>query len=81
MTTNPKIPACKQRILARSALLRIEHCVGCDCVALHFGPITLRFDVKACESLLTTLADGLSALEAERAPPSEWRVGRGRSVS
>ncbi|MET0287636.1 MAG: hypothetical protein ABW352_24325 [Polyangiales bacterium] len=51
--------------LARSATSHVQRCVHCNCVALHVGPVTLRFDAGAAESLWNTLGQALTRLELE----------------
>lgn len=56
---------CRMRTLARSGTAHIQRCVDCNCVALHVGPVTLRFDAGAAESLWRTLGEALSQLSSE----------------
>jgi hypothetical protein len=56
---------CRMQTLAKSATAHVQRCVHCNCVALHVGPVTLRFDASAAESLWNTLGQGLTRLERE----------------
>jgi hypothetical protein len=59
---------CRMQTLARSATSHVQRCVHCNCVALHVGPVTLRFDTGAAESLWNTLGQALTRLEMELDP-------------
>jgi hypothetical protein len=63
MGTKPE--ECRMQTLAKSATTHVQHCVHCNCVALHVGPVTLRFDAAAAESLWNTLGQALVRLELE----------------
>jgi len=56
---------CRMHTLARSGTAHIQRCVHCNCIALHVGPVTLRFDDSAAESLWNTLGQALTRLERE----------------
>lgn len=56
---------CRMQTLAKSATTHVQHCVHCSCVALHVGPVTLRFDASAAESLWNTLGQALVRLELD----------------
>jgi hypothetical protein len=56
---------CRMQTLAKSATTHVQHCVHCNCVALHVGPVTLRFDAGAAESLWNTLGQALVRLELD----------------
>lgn len=56
---------CRMHTLARSATSHVQRCVHCNCVAVHVGPVTLRFDAGAAESLWNTLGQALIRLEQE----------------
>jgi hypothetical protein len=56
---------CRMQTLARSAAAHVQRCVHCNCVAVHVGPVTLRFDPGAAESLWCTLGQALTRLERE----------------
>jgi hypothetical protein len=51
--------------LARSSSAHVQRCVHCNCVALNVGPVTLRFDTSAAESLWNTLGQALTRLESD----------------
>ena len=56
---------CLMQTLARSSSAHVQRCVHCNCVALHVGPVTLRFDTSAAESLWNTLGQALTRLELD----------------
>ena len=56
---------CRMQTLARSSAAHVQRCVHCNCVALNVGPVTLRFDTSAAESLWNTLGQALARLEAD----------------
>jgi hypothetical protein len=58
-----KPEACRMHTLAKSDTAHVQHCVHCNCVALHVGPVTLRFDAGAAQSLWNTLGQALVRLE------------------
>jgi hypothetical protein len=59
---------CRMQTLAKSATTHVQHCVHCNCIALHVGPVTLRFDAGAAESLWNTLGQALVRLELDSSP-------------
>lgn len=82
--SHPK-SACSFETLARGNVLTVQRCTSCDTLSFHLGPVTLRFDAAAAESIWNTLGQALGALHAdkieeEEAPPvnvlREQRVGR-----
>ena len=56
---------CRMQTLARSAAAHVQRCVHCNCVSIHVGPVTLRFDASTAESVWNTLGQGLGQLEHE----------------
>ena len=58
---------CRMQTLAKSATAHVQRCVHCNCIAIHVGPVTLRFDASAAESLWNTLGQGLTRLETQLA--------------
>jgi hypothetical protein len=44
----------------------LQHCSKCGAVALHLGPVTLRFDAAALESLWNVIGQALAQLREER---------------
>jgi len=62
---------CRMQTLAKSATSHVQHCVHCNCVAVHVGPVTLRFDAGAAESLWNTLGQALVRLELELSSAEE----------
>jgi hypothetical protein len=58
---------CRMETLARSATAHVQRCAHCNCIAIHIGPMTLRFDASAAESLWNTLGQALTRLEIELA--------------
>lgn len=62
---------CRMQTLAKSATTHVQHCVHCNCVAVHVGPVTLRFDAGAAESLWNTLGQALVRLELELSSPED----------
>lgn len=64
---------CRMETLARGATAHVQRCTHCDCIALHVGPLTLRFDAGAANSLWNTLGQALTRMElsaGERMLPS-----------
>lgn len=57
---------CRMETLARSATAHVQRCVHCDCIAIHVGPVTLRFDASAASSLWNTLGQALTRLELRK---------------
>ena len=72
--------ACCPKPLAEGSIVRIEHCASCGTLSFHFGPVTLRLDTRAAESLHETLGRALSELQRRQglSPPSRahGRFGR-----
>lgn len=58
---------CRMQTLAKSGAAHVQRCLHCDCIALHVGPVTLRFDAQAASSLWNTLGQALVRLELSRA--------------
>ena len=56
---------CRMQTLAKSTTAHVQRCVHCNCIAIHVGPVTLRFDASAAESLWNTLGQGLTRLESQ----------------
>ena len=60
--------SCSMQTLAKGSVGHIQGCAHCGCMALTVGPITLRFEAAAMESLWNTLGEALMARHArERA--------------
>ncbi|MFM2415441.1 MAG: hypothetical protein RL385_164 [Pseudomonadota bacterium] len=52
-------PHCHLRTIARGGTAKVQHCAHCGALSVHLGPVTLRFDVNAMQSLHRTLGDAL----------------------
>jgi hypothetical protein len=63
MGTKPE--ECRMETLAKSASSHVQRCRHCQCIAVHLGPVTLRFDASAARSLWNTLGQALTRLELE----------------
>jgi len=50
---------CRNRTLARGAVVHIQACEECGVLSLHFGAITLRLEPRAAEALWATLSHAL----------------------
>ena len=61
---------CKNRILAIAGPFSIELCERCRNAAIHLGPITVRVDLSALETIHTMLGDALDELESLKQPTS-----------
>lgn len=70
-----KLEECRLQTLARSATAHVQRCVHCNCISLHVGPLTLRFDAGAAESLWNTLGQGLTRLEMELSNEESPSIG------
>jgi len=71
---------CRMETLARSASSHVQRCNHCDCIAIHVGPVTLRFDAGAANSLWNTLGQALTRMEiteSARALPSMIHKAQG----
>lgn len=72
---------CHLYTLAKGTTGHIQRCVHCGTLSLHVGPVSLRFDPGALESLWSTLGEALLQLhvdlhaEAPPAPPAR-RAGQ-----
>jgi hypothetical protein len=64
MGTKPE--ECRMDTIAKSASTHVQRCRHCQCIAVHLGPVTLRFDATAATSLWNTLGQALTRLELER---------------
>jgi hypothetical protein len=60
-----KADECRMETLAKSATSHVQCCRHCGCIAMHVGPVTLRFDNSAASSLWNTLGRALTRLELE----------------
>jgi hypothetical protein len=79
MAMKPRL-GCAPQVLAGGQVLRVEYCLCCDVLSLHFGPMTLRLEPSATESAWNTLADALSALHRLR-HGTELRSGRRQGLA
>jgi len=67
--------ACHLYTLAKGTTAHVQRCLHCGTLSLHVGPISLRFDPGALESLWSTLGEALLQLhvdlhaESASAPP------------
>jgi hypothetical protein len=51
--------------LAKNQAAHIQRCVHCGAIAVHLGPVTLRFDEGALESVWGVVGQALSHVRAE----------------
>lgn len=63
---SPAPGSCTLETLARTRALHVQRCCHCDTLALHFGPITLRFDPATAEAIWNTLGQALLTLHTRR---------------
>jgi hypothetical protein len=74
---------CRLYTLAKNHAAQVQRCAKCGALSLHLGPLTLRFDAAALESLWNVIGQALLQLhddEEERAPlPMRSRVPAGRA--
>jgi hypothetical protein len=63
---SPARGSCTLETLAHTRALHVQRCSHCDTLALHFGPITLRFDAETAEAIWNTLGQALLTLHQRR---------------
>ena len=72
--------SCRLVTLARNHVAHVQRCEHCASLALHLGPVTLRFDQGALESVWYLLGQALASVgdeEDERAAPMRYaRAGQ-----
>jgi hypothetical protein len=61
---------CRLVTLARNNVAHVQRCAHCGALALHLGPVTLRFDEGALESLWSVVGQALANSREEREPSS-----------
>jgi hypothetical protein len=73
---------CNLYTLAKSNVAHVQRCSHCGALALHLGPITLRFDAAALESVWNVIGQALMQVhdEAERELPRSVRMQRAGSA-
>jgi hypothetical protein len=69
---------CNLYTLAKSNVAHVQCCSHCGALSLHLGPITLRFDAAALESLWNVIGQALMHAhdDAEREPLRPLRMQR-----
>lgn len=68
---------CRLVTLAKSNVAHVQRCTHCAAFALHMGPVTLRFDRGALESVRSLLGQALArAPEEDEARASAPRFAR-----
>ncbi len=56
---------CNLYTLAKGSTAHIQRCLHCGTLSMHVGPLTLRFDPGALESLWSTLGEALLQLHVD----------------
>jgi hypothetical protein len=59
---------CRLVTLARNNVAHVQRCVHCGAFALHLGPVSLRFDESALESVWNVVGQALTHEGDEREP-------------
>lgn len=59
---------CRLVTLARNNVAHVQRCAHCGALAVHLGPVTLRFDEGALESVWSVLGQALAQAREEREP-------------
>lgn len=70
---------CRLITLARNHVAHVQRCAQCGAIALHLGPVTLRFDEGALESVWAAIGQALASTREEpeqRPRPSFVRAGQ-----
>lgn len=70
---------CRLITLAKNQVAHVQRCAQCGAIALHLGPVTLRFDEGALESVWAVVGQALASTReepAERVRPSFARAGQ-----
>lgn len=62
---NRATEACRLSTIATGSVCQVQRCQHCASLSLVVGPITLRFDPAALESVWNTLGEALTALRRE----------------
>jgi hypothetical protein len=69
--------ACHLYTLAKGTTGHVQRCLHCGTLSLHVGPVSMRFDPGALESLWSTLGEALLQLHvdlhAESTPAAPMR--------
>jgi hypothetical protein len=72
-------PHCHLQTIACGGVAKVQHCAHCGAIAVHLGPVTLRFDLNALQSLHRTLGEALRVMcddAAASQPPAPYvRIG------
>ena len=71
---------CENRYLALSGPFRIEGCTCCGKLSIHLGPVTVRVDQKALESLHNLAGAALQRLASGQGETT-MPVGPGSHVN
>jgi hypothetical protein len=71
---------CRLVTLAQNQAAHVQRCVHCGAIAVHLGPVTLRFDEGALELVWAAMGQALSHVRGESEPrrslPSFARAGQ-----
>jgi hypothetical protein len=62
---NRAAEGCHLSTLASGSVCQVQRCSHCASLSLVLGPITLRFDPSALESVWNTLGEALLTLQRE----------------
>jgi hypothetical protein len=70
---------CRLVTLARNNVAHVQRCTHCGALAVHLGPVTLRFDEGALESVWNIMGQALAQSREENEPhsvPTYARAGQ-----
>ena len=59
---------CRLVTLARNNVAHVQRCTHCGAIAVHLGPVTLRFDQGALESVWSLLGQALAQTTDDTEP-------------
>jgi len=59
---------CRLVTLARNNVAHVQRCTHCGAIAVHLGPVTLRFDQGALESVWSLLGQALAQTTDDAEP-------------
>jgi hypothetical protein len=70
-----KLSSCSPRTLASSDVARVDLCDHCGIFVVHVGPVSLRLEASALESLTETLAEARRLLSERQSEHGEAASG------
>ena len=72
---------CQLHTLAKNHVAHVQRCSKCSALSVHVGPLTLRFDAAALESLWNVIGQALMQLHEEVEAPAAHPHARVRAGS